>query len=319
VTDLDAESTAPVAVSRGARGLLRHTVVGFMMGAADVVPGVSGGTVAFVLGVYERLIDALRDGSRAVTDIVRGRLRVGFAQLRQVDWPLLLPLLAGILIAVASLASVLERALEDEPVKLAGLFVGLVAGSAIIAIGRFHERIDLRLAAIVAGVSVLTFLALGIVTETDPQAGTTANAPLWAYPIAGAIAICAMILPGISGSFLLVVLGMYGDVLAAVNDRDLGIILLFVLGCAVGLLSFSRALAWLLHHFHDVVLAVLIGLMVGSVRVLWPWPGGTATTEIAAPSGDVFAPIVLAVVGCAVVVTLGLIGALREEPTPVPD
>ncbi|MGI8984743.1 MAG: DUF368 domain-containing protein [Acidimicrobiales bacterium] len=287
------------------------------MGSADVVPGVSGGTVALVTGIYARLIDAIRDGARAVGWVAQGRVREGMDGLRRVDWALIVPLLAGIAVAVLSLASVIEHLLEQQPVKLAGLFLGLVAGSAVVARGllRRPEWAHYVIALVAA---VALFFVLGLRDETTGHAGEVVAAPLWAFPASAAIAICAMILPGVSGAFLLVALGMYDDVLAAVNDRDLLPVALFLLGAVVGLAAFSRLLAWLLDRHHDRVVAVMIGLMLGSVRVLWPWPAGTSTTELAAPAGDVVWPLVLAAVGFAAVLLLGRLGAVREEPVPHP-
>lgn len=312
----DAARPAPdEAAPAGARGAVRHGIIGFLMGSADVVPGVSGGTIALVGGIYARLIEAVRDGARALTTVARGRVRDGLGQLRQVDWALLVPLLAGIGLAVVSLASVVEHMLEEEPVRLAGLFSGLVLGSVVVAF-RMVRRVDATVVAIFAVSAVALFVLLGLREETTAEAGQAASAPLWAYPAAAMVAICAMILPGVSGSFLLVTMGMYDDVLAAVNDREIGILLLFLVGCVVGLGAFSRVLAWLMANHHDRVVAAMIGLMVGSGRVLWPWPGGTSTTELAGPSGDVAVPLALAVVGFVVVAAIGRFGALQEEPPP---
>jgi putative membrane protein len=299
------------------RGHLKHLGIGFLMGSADVVPGVPGGTVALVSGIYARLIDAIRDAARAAGWLLRGRVGDGVRGLREVDWILLVPLLAGILAAVLTLASVVEHLLEDEPVKLAGLFFGLVGGSVVVARGLLR-RPDRGHLALIAVVAVVLFVALGLRGATTAEAAETATAPLWAFPASGAVAICAMILPGVSGSFLLVMLGMYGDVLGAVNDRDLLPLALFLAGCVVGLAAFSRLLAWLLDHHHDRVVATMIGLMLGSVRILWPWPGGTATTALGAPGGDVLVPVALAAGGFLLVLGLGRIGAVREEPVPHP-
>ena len=287
------------------------------MGSADVVPGVSGGTVALVTGIYARLIDAIRDGARALGWLAKGQAREGVEGLRKVDWALLIPLLAGIAAAVLSLASAIEHLLEEEPVKLAGLFLGLVAGSAVVARGLL-QRPERAHYVIALASAVALFVALGLRTETTGHAGEVVQAPLWAFPASAAIAICAMILPGVSGAFLLVAMGMYDDVLAAVNDRDLLAVGLFLAGAVVGLALFSRLLAWMLDRHHDRVVAVMIGLMLGSVRVLWPWPGGTSSTELAAPSGDVVWPFALALVGFAAVLVLGRLGAIREEPVPHP-
>lgn len=296
---------------------VKHAGVGFLMGSADVVPGVSGGTVAFVTGIYPRLVDAIRDGARAAGWLARGRVADGLRGLRQVDWALLVPLLAGIFTAVLTLASAIEHLLEEEPVKLSGLFFGLVAGSVVVARGllRRPDRSHLVIALVSA---VALFLVLGLRTETSAEAAELVQAPLWAFPASGAVAICAMILPGVSGSFLLVMLGMYGDVLGAVTDRDLLPLGLFVAGCVIGLAAFSRLLAWLLDNHHDRVVASMIGLMLGSVRVLWPWPAGTSNTELGAPRGDVLFPVLLAAAGFLFVLLLGRLGTVEEEPVPHP-
>jgi putative membrane protein len=291
---------------------LRHLLFGFLMGSADVVPGVSGGTVALVCGIYARLIDAVRDGARAMLTVLRGRVGEGVRQIRRLDWALLVPLLAGILTAVVSLASVIEHYLEEEPVRLAGLFLGLVLGSILVAwqLLRRPGASDVVVAAVVA---VVMFLVLGLREETTAEAGEAADAALWAYPAAAMVAICAMILPGVSGSFLLVLMDMYDDVLGAVNDRDLLPIALFLVGAVIGLAVFSRLLGWLMDHHHDRVVAAMIGLMLGSVRVLWPWPAGVKTTDLAAPSDDVVVPLLLALTGFVLVMIIGRLGVIKEE------
>ncbi len=310
-------SVPPAEVPRGPVTVVRHLAIGFLMGCADVVPGVSGGTVALVCGIYARLIDAIRDGARGLASLARGRVGTGVAEVRQVDWALLVPLLAGIGVAVFSLASVLEHLLEEQPVRLGALFLGLVAGTVVVA-WQLLRHPDRTTAVLMIVSAIILFVALGLRSETTAEAGEVASAALWTYPAAGAVAICAMILPGVSGSFLLVALGMYSHVLGAVNERDFLVLGLFIVGCIFGLAVFSRILGWLLDHHHDRVVAVLIGLMLGSVRVLWPWPGGTETTELAMPSGDVALPVLLAVVGFVVVVGIGRVGSIREEPAPNP-
>jgi len=293
----------------------RHAAIGFAMGCADVVPGVSGGTVALVGGIYTRLVDAIRHIAEAAMTMLRGHAADGWAQVRSSDWRFLVPVLAGIGAAVVSLVSVIEHQLEENPVRVAGLFLGLVAGS-IVVVGRMLKRIDSSTVAIVAATAIALFLLLGLRTATEGEAGDAATAPLWAYPLAAAVAICAMILPGISGSLLLVMMGMYADVLAAANDREVLPLLLFVVGAIVGLAAFSRLLARLLHRHRHVMVAVMVGLMLGSVRVLWPWPHGTDTSTLALPRDDVAVPVLLAVAGFVVVTAVGFLGVLREETAP---
>jgi putative membrane protein len=278
---------------------------GFLMGAADVVPGVSGGTIALVLGIYERLVESIRSGSSALGNFVRGNWSEARRWLGVVEWGFLIPLLIGILLAVASLASVIENLLHDQPEEMAGLFTGLIAGSVVIAWRLVRTWSPTNLA-IVVGVSVAIFVVLGLREGTsDETVGQLTDPALWAFFGAGAIAVCAMILPGVSGSFLLVVMGMYGPVLEAVNDRDITTLLVMIVGMTLGLALFSQALSWALHHHHDAVMAALIGLMAGSVRVLWPWPNGLDSTALGAPESNLPVVLGLAIVALLVVVALG--------------
>ncbi|MFV2039129.1 MAG: DUF368 domain-containing protein [Acidimicrobiales bacterium] len=247
--------------------LAAHGVRGFCMGAADIVPGVSGGTIALILGIYPRLIENVRMGSSALGHLVKLDLSGSSDRIKAVEWTFLIPLLAGIGVALISLSQVLESLLSDYPSEMAGLFLGLVAASVVIA-WRQVEGWDNTLYSLMAAVSVVTFVALGW------QAGGVSDPTSWQFFGAGAIAITAMILPGISGSFLLLMLGMYGPLLSAVNEREIPEVAIFALGAIVGLALFSTLLGWLLDNHQPRVLAALTGLMIGSVRILWPWPNG---------------------------------------------
>jgi putative membrane protein len=287
-----------------------QVVRGFAMGTADIIPGVSGGTVALVLGIYERLIRNVHTGAQALKALLTGDLTGLRTAVRSVEWVWLLSLLGGILLAVALLASVLEDLLHDEPIRMAALFFGLVAGSMTVA-WRLIRSTGRREVAVVVVVAVALFLVLGLRSDTEVAAGTAevVTKSWWVFLFAGALAICAMILPGISGSFILVMIGMYTEVLGAVNDRDLVALAATGAGCVIGLALFSTVLNWSLERHHDLVMAAMVGLMLGSLRVLWPWPGGTNTTDLDAPSGDVGVPILLAVIGLAAVITVELISA----------
>ena len=278
------------------------------MGAADIVPGVSGGTVALVLGIYERLIRNVHTGAHALKEILQGRLRAAGATLRRVEWVWLISLLVGILAAIAALSSIIEELLHDHPVRMSGLFFGLVAGSLTVA-WRLIRSISAREIAVMIVVAVALFLLLGLRADTEVASGAAevVTKAWWIFFLSGALAICAMILPGISGSFILVMIGMYTEVLGAVNDRDLVAVTATAAGCIVGLALFSTVLNWSLEHHHDLVMAAMVGLMLGSLRVLWPWPGGTATTTLAWPSDDVAIPVLLAVGGFVLVVAVELI------------
>lgn len=309
----DAVEQSPGAASSPMTSIPVNALRGFAMGAADVVPGVSGGTVALVLGIYRKLISSIRNGSSSIGRIVRGDVKGALDALRAVDWVFLVALLGGIGVAIVLLAGPIEKLLADRPAEMAGLFMGLVAGSVVVA-WRLVDQKDATRVAVLFGAAVVTFLLLGLraSTSTDVEATGGDISPIVFFG-AGAVAICAMILPGISGSFLLVILGMYGAVIGAVNDRDVVVLLAFALGCAFGLGLFSQLLHWLLSKHAATVLAAMIGLMVGSLRVLWPWPDGVDSTLLGAPQGAVLVPVLLAVVGFTVVVGFEWIARLVER------
>ena len=292
-------------------------VRGFCMGAADIVPGVSGGTIALVFGIYERLLLNVRLGARAIGSLARLDPAGIRHNLRAIEWGFLLPLLAGIGVALAALASLIEGLLETRPEEMAGLFFGLVAGSVVVAWLLLRDRTPSDLA-VMAAVGAVTFVLLGF------QSGPVSDPSLLAFFGAGAIAICAMILPGISGSFLLLMMGMYAAVLGAVHDRtasDLASLAVFAIGAVLGLALFSTALGWMLDRHHNRVLAVLIGLMMGSFRVLWPWPYGVGIisevegesisgTGLEWPAADrLLVPTVLAVAAFVLVVGMTRVAA----------
>lgn len=275
------------------------------MGTADVVPGVSGGTMALVLGIYERLVAAIRTVAWAAGRLLRGDPRGARERAAAADWGLLVPLVAGIALAVVSLARLIEYLLEEHPVEISAVFFGLVAASVVVAVGYLRRPAPAH-AAIAAAAAVLTFLVLGLrgSAVSDPRLVIVFGS--------GALAICAMILPGISGSFILLMVGMYDYMLSALNGRDLPVIAVFLAGCAIGLALFSSVLDWLLRTHHDVVLAVLIGLMVGSLRVVWPWPEGTDSAAIEAPvPGEWPVALLLAAAGAVAVLALARLARAR--------
>lgn len=288
-----------------------HFLRGMAMGSADVVPGVSGGTVALVLAIYHRLVTAIRNGSSALGHFLTLDLRGGWALLRRVEWAFLIPLGLGILTAILVLAGAIEHQLEVHPIQMSGLFLGLVAGSTVVATGLLTRR-DVREWALILGAGAAFFIALGFTSGSSEEA-VSGDIPLWAFFLSGAIAICAMILPGISGSFLLVVMGMYSAVLAAVNERDLVTIGVFALGCVVGLALFSQVLHWALNEHYDTVMAVMIGLMLGSLRVLWPWPDGADSVALGAPDEAVAVTVGLALFGLVLVLGIDRIAHRLEH------
>jgi putative membrane protein len=282
---------------------------GFLMGMADVVPGVSGGTIAVLVGIYERLVHSVSMASKALGNVLRLRFREAARRLGDIEWSLIIPLLIGIATAILLLAGVISHLLETYPEAMAGAFAGLVAASAWVA-ARLIKAPDWTHVAIVLVVTAATFALLGL-------KGGEITDPSWPVIFgAGAIAICAMILPGISGSFLLLMLGMYEFVINAVNDRDIPIVLVFGLGCIVGLALFSQVLDWSLRNHHDIVIAAMVGLMIGSFRVLWPWPDGVDSVALGAPSGTWFIPVLIGIASAAVVVGLTVLVERRASRAP---
>jgi putative membrane protein len=234
---------------------------GMAMGAADVVPGVSGGTIAFISGIYDELVDSLRAlGPGKLVLLVREGPRAFWAAI---NGSFLLTLFSGVLASIFSLAKLVEYLLRHQPVMIWSFFFGLILAS-ILYVGKQQSRWGLlQLAAMAVG----TLLA-----------AASAFAPSFAVEItpltlffSGMIAICAMILPGVSGSFLLLLIGVYGDVIKAVTELNFPLLLAFAAGAGLGLVVFSRFLSWLLHHHRDTTLATLVGFLLGSLTVVWPW------------------------------------------------
>lgn len=253
---------AGVRARRGPRQYAGLVARGFAMGAADVVPGVSGGTMAFILGIYEELIMSIRAVARPPLwrALSRGRIAEGW---RAINAWFLLAVGGGILMAVASLARGLEWLLHHQPVLLWSFFFGLVLASVVTVTDRVTRWTPGLVGATCAG-ALGAYVFVGAVPVQTPET--------WWFLIAsGALAICAMILPGISGAFVLVLLGKYQYVLGAVNQRDFGTLALVGFGAALGLIAFSQVLGWLFRRYHDLTVALLIGLMAGSLRKIWPW------------------------------------------------
>ena len=292
------------------------------MGASDVVPGVSGGTIALILGIYTDLIANIGLGARALGSFLRGDRRGFVERLRAIDWVFMVPLLLGIGAAVVILAGLIEQGLHDHPEAMAGLFFGLVVGSVVVAWRLVRDPAG-RHIGLVALVGVVTFVLLGF------QSGPVADPSPFLLVAAGALAICAMILPGISGSFILLMIGMYAAVLTAVDERHFVDIALVGVGAVIGLALFSSLLNLLLARYHDLVMASLVGLMVGSLRVLWPWPNGVGIIErdaaetipgtgLGLPDGAPWVlPVVLAVV--AAVAVTAIASSVRSEESALPE
>ena len=234
---------------------------GIFMGAADIVPGVSGGTIAFILGVYERLISALSGVNKeSIQLLLKGDIK---ALWRHFDGTFLLVLGGGILTSLVSLSGVISFALEFYPRYLSSFFLGLILASAALLSSDLPKLKGKHWLMILAGICFGIFVSL--------LSPTNINATPLMVVISGMIAICAMLLPGISGSFILLMLGMYGPVLLAVKSLQLDILALFAFGALLGLLSFSKLLKFLMTHFREITISFLIGVMLGSLLKIWPW------------------------------------------------
>lgn len=249
-------------------------VKGFAMGTADIIPGVSGGTVAFITGIYEELIDAIRSVN---LDVLKNLATFNLtAALSAVHLKFLLPLLAGIALAVVSTARLMHHLLHNYPVEIWSLFFGLIAASIIMVGSKIGNKTSGSWIAVAVG-AVAAWLITGLIPVDTPETW-------WFVLLCGMIAICAMILPGISGAFLLLILGKYEYITGAIkNPFDLGsisIIAVFLVGCTVGIMGFSRVLHWLLQRKHDLTIALLTGFMIGAMRKVWPWKETLETTII---------------------------------------
>ncbi|MEZ5071684.1 MAG: DUF368 domain-containing protein [Bacteroidales bacterium] len=248
-------------MARTAKDYLLLSLRGVGMGAADVVPGVSGGTIAFITGIYEELVNSIRSiDATALGFVAKGRL---VAAWKHINGSFLLALFAGVFAAVLSLARVLEYLLEVHPVLVWSFFFGLVLASTYVVSRKVSQWTFWRWTGLVAGAA----LAFAITSFTP---ATTTDA-LWFVFLSGALASCAMILPGISGSFILLLLGKYSFALHAVNEKVWTELALLAGGALVGIISFSRLLSWLLKSYHDATVTVLVGFMIGSLNKIWPW------------------------------------------------
>ncbi|WP_297081764.1 DUF368 domain-containing protein [uncultured Demequina sp.] len=292
---------APAAPTRPRASTVALNVArGGVIGAVEIVPGVSGGTMALVLGVYETLIGSAGHLVRGAVAWVRGLVRrtgsdAAREHLRQVRWSVLLPLGVGMLAAIVIVSATLAPLLESNPIQTRALFAGLIVASLVVParmVGRWTWRE--ATAAVLAAALAVWITSLTGSEQSEPE--------YWMVAGAASIAICALVLPGVSGSFLLLVLGMYAPTLAAVNDRDLAYLAAFAFGAIVGLSLFVTGLQWLLEHRHAVTLAAMTGLMVGSLRALWPWQSEDGALH--APDEAVGSAIALFAVGIAAVLTL---------------
>jgi putative membrane protein len=234
---------------------------GACMGAADVIPGVSGGTIAFLMGIYQQLLDSIKSiNLHNIKLLLKGKVGEFW---KAVNGWFLVSLGAGILFSIFSLARMMKYLLEYHPIPLWSFFFGLILASAIYILKGLDKWSLQNIISLLVGVVIAAFICIASPAQT-PDA-------LWFVFISGAIAICAMILPGISGSFILLLLGKYAFIMGAVTELNIPVLLVFAAGAGIGIVCFSHFLSWLLNKFYMLTIALLSGFMVGSLLKVWPW------------------------------------------------
>ncbi|WNJ97159.1 DUF368 domain-containing protein [Vibrio ruber] len=234
---------------------------GLAMGAADVVPGVSGGTIAFITGIYDTLLESIRRINPRLISYLRQHGVA--ATLGHINALFLLSLFGGIFVSILTLAKLISWLLDTHPIPLWSFFFGLILVSVYHIFRQIEQKRLLNLVAWGLGLVLAYTITVLQPLSLEPS--------LLNVFIAGCVAICAMILPGISGSFILLLLGMYAPILGAVKAMQIDLLMVFLVGCVAGLLSFSHLLSWLLNNYRDMTLSALTGLMVGTLPKIWPW------------------------------------------------
>ena len=236
-------------------------VRGCAMGAADVVPGVSGGTIAFITGIYEELIDSIKAVDLQAVKLL---LKFKLAEFwKKINGNFLISVIAGIGISIFSLAKLMTWLLENHPIYIWSFFFGLIIASSVLVAKEIKKWNIFTVISLILG----AVIAYGITVMTPSETPDS----WWFIILSGAIAICAMILPGISGAFILLLMGKYTYILGAVSAFNIGVLLLFAVGAVAGITSFSHLLSWLLKHHHTATVSLLTGFMVGSLNKVWPW------------------------------------------------
>ena len=234
---------------------------GVAMGSADVVPGVSGGTIAFIAGIYEELLDSIRSINLSSVKLLFSKGVVSF--WKEINGTFLVVLLAGILTSILSLARLITYLLANHAILVWAFFFGLIVGSVYFVATKIKKwNVPVIISGII-GIAIAYYITITVPAETSQS--------LPFIFLAGFIAICAMILPGISGSFILLLIGKYEYILTALKNIDLSVIITFSVGCVAGLLSFASLISWLFRKYHDLTVALLTGFMIGSLNKVWPW------------------------------------------------
>lgn len=285
---------------------------GFAMGAANVIPGVSGGTIALITGIFGRIINALNGMMSFKTWklLFAGKFK---EFVSKVDGRFLLAVMIGAVLSVFTLAKLMQYLLDQYPVQTWAFFLGMIAASAVFMLA------EVRCWRVSYGLWIAVGIGLGIALCTLSPTETTDD--LWFIFICGAIAICTMILPGVSGSFILLLLGKYEYIMNAISNLNWPVLAAFGIGCAIGIVAFSKALHWLLARYQQQTMLVLVGFVMGSLIKVWPWSdealaAATAASDGSAPvtAGEMLIPgIIWIVIGIAAVVLLELAGKASRK------
>lgn len=260
---------------------LLNLIRGSLIGIAELIPGISGGTIALITGVYTRVIDSAAEAVRGIILLLsfsKPNFKKSSLHFKAISWSLLIPMLIGMATAIFVGAGIVEPLLEQYPTVTKAIFAGLIAASLLVPItfSGMSWKLSHYLVLLLSASAAFTFTSIPRAADADPS--------FIVIMVSAAFAVCALVLPGISGSYLLLALGMYAPTLAAVNDRDFGYLGTFILGAILGLASFVSLLRWLLEHKLKMTMVVMTGLMVGSLRALWPWQsesGGLLVPESA--------------------------------------
>lgn len=311
-TSSDAASDTTDHERSSAAGWVVHGLQGVAMGTADIIPGVSGGTVALIIGIYERLVDSIHAVAAGLASLVRGDRSGAREHWGRADFGLVLPLGVGILVALALGSVLLPPVIERYPVITSAVFFGLIAGALPIPWQRIDDRARRHyLLAFVGGVVAFLLAGLAPASIDEPS--------LLMVFGAAAIAICAMILPGVSGAYLLLIMGMYEVTLEAAGALNVAYVGVFAAGAVTGLAIFSKLLAWLLDAHQDATMAVLVGLMAGSLRRLWPWQGDAGALQAPDDAGGALVALGCALLGLGVVLALSRYGTSGTDDDREPS
>lgn len=275
--------TYPAKTPRTPLAFVVNLIRGALIGMAELVPGISGGTVALVVGIYERALNA---GNQLMK-----------RQFRAVDWPLLIAVGLGMVTAVFTLSTVLHDFVENSPEYARGLFLGMVIVSIWVPVAMMDPR-DMRRRGAVLIPLALVAAAIGFLATSFTSTPQTDPSLIVVF-FAASIAVCALVLPGVSGSFLLLAMGLYTPIMGSLSDREWDVILTFLAGAVLGIVLFIKGLTWALTSHRTITLTVMAGLMLGSLRALWPWQNDDA--QLLAPGDNALAVFGMTLIGAAVV------------------